>query len=217
MARITKPLTFTEIDRAKPKVAQYSIADGQGLYLRINPTGSKKWLFNYYRPETGKRNNLTIGEYPQISLAQARAVRTEFLELLAQGIDPQEHREQLAKEQQQATENTLLAIAEKWKAKKAQEVEPKTLEKNWRRMELYLFPTLGALSVQDIFPRLVIATLEPVHQRGIGDTLKRAIRLLNEVLNFAVNYGLLELNPCLKVADAFHFAPAENNPAITPQ
>lgn len=217
MARITKPLTFTEIERAKPKEAQYSLADGQGLYLRINPTGSKKWLFNYCRPETGKRNNLIIGEYPQTSLQQARAIRTEFLELIAQSIDPQVHREQQAIEKQQETEKTFLSIAEKWKAKKAQEVELKTLEKNWRRMELYLFPTLGALPVQNILPRLVIATLEPIHQRKIGDTLKRVIRLLNEVLNFAVNYGVLELNPCLKIADAFHFAPAENNPAISPQ
>ncbi len=50
MARTTKPLTNTEIKQANPKEKEYSLADGQGLKLRIKPNGSKLWIFNYYRP-----------------------------------------------------------------------------------------------------------------------------------------------------------------------
>jgi hypothetical protein len=48
MARLTKPLSSTEIKNAKPKIKEYNLADGDGLMLRVKPTGSKFWIFNYY-------------------------------------------------------------------------------------------------------------------------------------------------------------------------
>ncbi|KGQ24387.1 preprotein translocase, partial [Gallibacterium anatis CCM5995] len=100
------------------------------------------WQFNYYRPITNKRTKFSIGSYPEISLSQARAKREEFRALLANGVDPQEK----AKEEKQAIntqiENSFLSVAEKWKEKKALEIEPLTLKKNWRRLETYIFPLL---------------------------------------------------------------------------
>ncbi|NYA48315.1 integrase arm-type DNA-binding domain-containing protein, partial [Haemophilus haemolyticus] len=61
MAIITKPLTNTEVERAKPQNKEYNLMDGQGLFLRVKPTGAKTWLFNYYHPTTKKRTNITIG------------------------------------------------------------------------------------------------------------------------------------------------------------
>ncbi|NYA48136.1 integrase arm-type DNA-binding domain-containing protein, partial [Haemophilus haemolyticus] len=61
MAIITKPLTNTEVERAKPQNKEYNLMDGQGLFLRVKPTGAKAWLFNYYHPTTKKRTNITIG------------------------------------------------------------------------------------------------------------------------------------------------------------
>ncbi|MGB1848219.1 MAG: integrase arm-type DNA-binding domain-containing protein, partial [Pseudohongiellaceae bacterium] len=55
MPRIAKPLTDTQIRNAKPKSKEYNLADGQGLYLRVKPSGSKEWVFNYYKPISGKR------------------------------------------------------------------------------------------------------------------------------------------------------------------
>ena len=75
MARKTNPLTATQILQAKPKEKEYNLLDGDGLALRIKPNGSKLWIFNYYRPITRKRANLSIGKYPAISLAKARTDR----------------------------------------------------------------------------------------------------------------------------------------------
>ena len=72
MPRLTKRLTNTEVDKAKPKTKEYSLSDGDGLSLRIKPNGSKLWLFNYYHPTTKKRTNAGLGMYPAVSLAQAR-------------------------------------------------------------------------------------------------------------------------------------------------
>ncbi|UXN35965.1 integrase arm-type DNA-binding domain-containing protein [Avibacterium paragallinarum] len=217
MARVTKPLTNTEIEKAKAKQKPYSLADGGGLFLLVSSTGAKTWQFNYYRPFTNKRTKFSLGAFPDVSLAQARAKREEFRALLAQGVDPQEE----AKKEEQAASgemlNSFLQVAERWKAKKAQEIEPLTLKKNWRRLEVYAFPALGCLPVAEVLPSVVIKSLEPLSQQGKGDTLKRTLRLINEILNYAVNYGLLPFNPCANVNAVFNFGKSEHNPTIRPE
>jgi len=217
MPKITKPLTNTEVERSKPKAKEYTLTDGYGLFLLVLPTGVKSWRFNYIRPLTKKRTKVSLGTYPALSLAQARSIREEYRSLLAQGIDPQEHKEQEQKAAIEHIENSLLSVANRWKAKKVQKVEAETLKKDWRRMEIYLFPFIGDMPINEILPKVVIEALESLYNQGKGDTLKRTIRLLNEVLNFAVNYGLIAFNPCLRINEVFNFGKSTNNPAITPK
>ena len=218
MARVTKPLTNTEVDRAKAKEKDYTLSDGQGLYLLVKTTGSKLWRYNYYKPFTQpkKRVLLSVGKFPEISLQQARKIRDEFAELLAQNIDPQEHRKALSEQEIFKRENTLLSVSEMWREKKAAEVLPKTMEKNWARLENHLFPKLGKVPVTSLSPKMVIDAVAPLKERGVGDTLQRVVRLLNEVLNFAVNIGLMEFNRCSNVSASFTVHKPKNNPTIKP-
>ena len=78
MPRIAKPLTDTQIRNAKPKSKEYNLADGQGLYLRVKQSGSKEWVFNYYKPISGKRTNKGLGIYPNVSLKVARDKRRKI-------------------------------------------------------------------------------------------------------------------------------------------
>ncbi|HDR1933776.1 TPA: tyrosine-type recombinase/integrase [Pasteurella multocida] len=215
MPKITKPLTNKEVEKAKPKAKEYTLTDGYGLFLLVLPSGVKSWRFNYQRPVTKSRTKISLGTYPAVSLIQARAKREEYNALIAQGIDPQEHKQQKQKEAIAQIENSLQFIAERWKAKKAQEVEELTLKKNWRRMETYLFSSMGNMPINEILPKVAIEALEPLRNQGKGDTLRRVIRLLNEVLNFAVNYGLIPFNPCLQINEVFSFGKSNNNPAIS--
>ncbi|WP_198419082.1 integrase arm-type DNA-binding domain-containing protein [Motilimonas pumila] len=91
MPRITKPLTATEVKNAKPKEKEYRLSDGQGLQLRVLPSGSKQWQLNYYRPTNGKRANFNLGRFPDVNLAQARKSSLLTKELIAQGIAGREH------------------------------------------------------------------------------------------------------------------------------
>ena len=217
MARTTNPLNNTQIEKAKAADSDFTLSDGGGLYLLVKKSGAKLWRFNYYHPVTKKRILIGLGRYPDTALAQARAIRDDYKVLLAQGIDPQTRREQEAQAKAAKCENTFLALAERWKEKKAKEVEPSTLQKNWRRIEIYLFPPLAYMPISEITPNAVVTALTPLSKQGKSDTLKRVIRLLNEVLNFAVNYGVLEFNPCLSINAVFSFKPAENNPTIRPE
>lgn len=92
MAKTTTRLTDKEIKAAKPQEKEYNLFDGDGLRLRVKPNGSKHWVLNYYRPNSRKRANLSLGKYPDLPLAKARKATMEAKELLAEGIDPQEKR-----------------------------------------------------------------------------------------------------------------------------
>lgn len=142
MPRQTTPLTATEVKNAKPKEKEYYLADGQGLKLRVLPSGSKNWLLNYYRPTNGKRANLNLGRYPDISLAQARKVSLEAKELIALGIDPQEERQRKKEEHKAIHEHTLRKVFEDWFEIKKDSITPKYANDIWRSLELYIFPDL---------------------------------------------------------------------------
>ena len=137
--------------------------------------------------------------------------------LLAQDIDPQQYRKQQSEDEQERLTNTFRNVAGKWREKKAPEVLPKTMEKNWARLENHVFPKLGEMPISAITPKLLIETLQPLKERGVGDTLQRTIRLTNEILNFAVNGGLIEFNKCVNVSASFSTPTIENNPTIRPE
>ena len=79
-------LSETVVRKAKPKVSEYKLFDGGGLFLLVTPSGGKLWRFNYRF--NGKRNTLSFGPYPEISLADARAKREEARKQIANDIDP---------------------------------------------------------------------------------------------------------------------------------
>ena len=72
MARTTKPLTNTEIEKAKPKTdkdgkpTKNTLTDGLGLFLLVTPNGSKLWRFNYYKPNSKKRTEMSLGTFPNV-------------------------------------------------------------------------------------------------------------------------------------------------------
>ncbi|MDP8079701.1 integrase arm-type DNA-binding domain-containing protein [Phocoenobacter skyensis] len=217
MARITKPLTNTEVERTKAKTKDYSLYDGNGLTILIRPNGAKLWRFRYTRPFSTKRALIGLGQYPAVTLAQARSIRDEYLSLLAQNIDPQIYRQKLEDETMAKQDNTLLNVARDWRNKKATEVKETTLSKNWKRLENHLFKHLGHYPITDINPRLVITALTPLYKQEKFETLHRCVSLLNEIMKFALNCGILEFNKCGDVGSFFPRQTVIHNPAIRPE
>jgi hypothetical protein len=71
MANSTKPLTNTEVKQAKPRDKEYNLSDGRGLYLRVKPNSTKLWLFNYFKPFTKKRSNISPGAVSDVFSSQS--------------------------------------------------------------------------------------------------------------------------------------------------
>lgn len=121
----TRPLTNTEVKQAKPKEKVYKLGDGNGLQLRVKPTGGKSWLLDYVKPFTSKRTSIGLGSYPAVSLADARKKRDKAKELLAKDIDPKEHKDELTRQQQEKLSNTFEQVAANWfQVKKTEHAYP---------------------------------------------------------------------------------------------
>jgi len=217
MARVTKPLTNTEVKQSKPKEKEYNLVDGGWLALRVKPNGSKLWLFNYVRPFTKKRTSLSFGSYPTISIAEARSQRNDAKELLAKDIDPKEHRDETNRLNDIAHNNTLECIAEKWlEVKKATVSENHAID-TWRSLELHIFPNLGKIPIHKITAIKTIETIEPIAAKGSLETVKRLCQRLNEIMIYAVNTGIIESNPLSGISKAFQLPVKQHLPTLKPE
>jgi prophage CP4-57-like integrase len=217
MAKKVKPLVDTEIKKAKASNKPYTLTDGYGLFLIISPTGSKSWRFNYYRPLTKKRAKISLGLYPAITLSKARELREQYRQLLANKIDPQEYIKQHELLQLQRQNNTFFAISTQWKQKKVSEIKFVTLKSRWRTLEKYAFPYLGDNPIAEITPQQLHDTAIPLFERGVSHTGKLVIALVNEIMNFAVNKGIIEFNKCINVSKAFNVNRTTHHPTIRPE
>ncbi|RZP58133.1 DUF4102 domain-containing protein [Vibrio vulnificus] len=216
MPRQTKQLSATEVKNAKAKEKEYYLVDGQGLKLRVLPSGSKQWLFNYYRPTNGKRANLNLGRFPDVSLVQARKASLNAKELIAQGIDPQDERKRQQQAHKEIHEHTFVNVAKDWFAIKQHDVTPDYALDIWRSLELHIFPHISDKPVKAITAPEIIELLKPIEAKGSLETVKRLTQRLNEVMNFATNCGLIQANPLTGIKAAFKKPKKENMAALTP-
>ncbi|EJL6822818.1 tyrosine-type recombinase/integrase [Vibrio cholerae] len=216
MPRQTKQLSATEVKNAKAKEKEYYLVDGQGLKLRVLPSGSKQWLFNYYRPTNGKRANLNLGRFPDVSLVQARKASLNAKELIAQGIDPQDERKCQQQAHKEIHEHTFANVAKDWFAIKQHDVTPDYALDIWRSLELHIFPHISDKPVKAITAPEIIELLKPIEAKGSLETVKRLAQRLNEVMNFATNCGLIQANPLTGIKAAFKKPKKENMAALTP-
>jgi len=217
MARTTKPLTNTEVQKAKPKEKEFNLVDGNGLALRVKPNGSKLWIFNYYRPYTKKRTSLSIGTYPAITLAEARIKRNTANELLAKDIDPKEHRDEENRTNEAAHSNTLEHIAAKWIEVKKAKVSADHAADTWRSLELHIFPNLGKVPIHKITAVKAIDIINPIAAKGSLETVKRLCQRLNEIMVYSVNTGLVDNNPLAGIGKAYQTPVKQHLPTLKPE
>ncbi|MBV7387225.1 integrase arm-type DNA-binding domain-containing protein [Pasteurellaceae bacterium TAE3-ERU1] len=214
MGRKTAPLSLTQIRNAKPKNKDYILSDGNNLTLLIRPNGSKLWRFTYYHPVSKKRLKMSVGAFPVISLDEAREKALALKKLVANNIDPIEHRASQQAELLKNTE-TLASLALKWREWKRPQVMPNTMIKNWLRLEKNLFPVLGEEPVQALTMAKVINALKPLEAKST-DALRKVIGLLRELMVFAQMVGVIEANPLADLRKAFVIPPHKNQPSIAP-
>ncbi|MGI1556751.1 integrase domain-containing protein [Klebsiella michiganensis] len=218
MARITTPLTNTEFRAAKPAAKEYTLQDGGGLYLLVKPSGSRIWRFSYYRPHDKKRALVSFGSIDEVTLADARKKRELYRSLIAQGIDPQAHQQQKREAEELRRGNTFRKVAADWyEMKKSQNLAANTIKDIWRSLEKYVFPDIGNKPINELTARMFVIMLEPIRARGNLETLKRVLQRINEVMDFAANSGLIEVNTAANVRKAFPTPVKKHMPTIRPE
>ncbi|MCP2005599.1 UNVERIFIED_ORG: integrase [Buttiauxella agrestis ATCC 33320] len=218
MAAKTAPLTATQIKTAKATDKEITLTDGGGLILLVKLNGVKTWQLRYYKPSTDKRTTWTLGNYPNLSLANARERRDTAKALLAVGIDPQHHKRQQEEAEEVRKGHTFQTVAASWyEMKKSQNLAANTIKDIWRSLEKYVFPDLGDRPITELTARMFVLTLEPIKARGNLETLKRVLQRINEVMDYAANSGLIEVNTAANVRKAFPTPVKKHMPTIRPE
>jgi len=217
MARTTRPLTNTEVLRSKATDKDITLHDGDGLFMVVKTTGKKLWRFRYQRPATKQRTMIGLGSFPALSLGDARRLRTDYLSLLANGIDPQTQAKQATEQQQIALDSIFSTVAANWLALKQASVTPDYAKDIWRSLEKDVFPAIGEIPVQEMKARKLVEALEPIKARGALETVRRLVQRINEIMIYAVNTGLIDANPASGVGMAFEKPKKQNIPTLRPE
>jgi integrase len=186
-------LTDTAIKRSRPAEKPYKLADGKGLYLLVNPSGSKLWRWKY-RYE-GKEKLMPFGAYPDVSLADARLRNAEARSLLAAGSDPMAERKAEKEAVIETSENPFSEIAALWFAHWKVNKSSRHVDATRRRLEANVYPVIGARPIALIEPPELVAMVKAIEARGAGDLAKRALETAGQVFRYAIAHGYASRNP----------------------
>lgn len=184
-------LNELQIKAAAPRDKEYLLADGEGLYLRVRPTG-RVWVYRY--KQLGKEAKLSLGHYPVVTLAAARKKARAEAEKRADGVDPREARRVEEERGRVARLNTFELTARAWhaQAQKDREWSASYAEKVMRHLELHIFPWIGALAMDTIAPTEVVRCLHRIKERGHLETAQRVREAVQHVYQYSVDVGTLE-------------------------
>ncbi len=209
-----RKLTDVHLRQARPRGARYELRDGGGLALWVYPSGSKKWVFTYFLPgEGGKKAKVrwVFGEYPALSLTEARAQHEAARKLLKDGKDPKaEHerkvREEAARRAAEANETTVRELCHRYL-----ELYAKPNKKSWaqdaRQLRADVLPAWGNRKAREINRADVQALLDAIAGRGAPVAANRMRALLSRVFRWARSRGYVDTNPVEGIE-----APAKERP-----
>jgi len=156
--RLTNKLTELTVKKANPREKQYKLVDGEGMYLRVYPNGSKYWQLKYRFD--GKQKTLSFGVWPEIGISEAREKRFEARKKIKQGIDPLKEKQQiiidkneqkLEKEREEKRKTTTLKkVAEEWHQRQSHLWAEKHTIDVINSLNYHVYPDLGERPISDI-------------------------------------------------------------------
>jgi integrase len=187
------PLTDASVRNAKAGSKPQKISDGGGLFLFIQPSGSKLWRLAYRF--AGKQRTLALGVHPAVSLADARAGRDHAKKLLAGGIDPSAQRKVTRHAAIASAANTFRLVAEELMAKHEREGRAEiTLKKNRWLLSL-AYGAIGNRPVSEVTAPEVLEVVRKVERRGRYETAKRLRALCGMVFRYAIATSRAQRDP----------------------
>ncbi len=195
MPKIAQPLSATRVREAKTLGKSVSLYDGAGLYLQVTPSGSKLWRLRFKL--NGRVRLMSLGKYPQVSLARAREQRFTLRKLISQGIDPIQQKKA---EEATKADNTFKHVATDWHSQRKSEWSDKYSARVLRRLEIDVFPAFGDFPVADVRRIDVVRLLDNMQDRGVTETAYRAARDIEAIFDFALIRELVPGNPAARLS-----------------
>lgn len=207
-----KDITFRN---AKPETKAYKISDEKGLFMHVTPQGNKYWRLKYRFG--GKEKLLALGVYDDVTLAKAREKRDEARRLLADGIDPGEHKKVMKQVANERSANSFEVVAREWFVKYSSNWVKSHADKIMQRFLRDIFPWIGNKPITEVTPPVLLSVIRRIEERGALETAHRALSNCGQVFRYAIATGRAErdssqdLRGALPPVKTKHFA-AQTDP-----
>lgn len=203
-------LTDTKVRAAKPEAKEYSLVDGDGMFLLVHPNGSKYWRFRFRFG--GKQHLMAFGVYPETSLADARQKREETRKLVAAGVDPREHK-RAVKEEKAKEVITFESVARDWHASNRKWSKSHSA-RVLKSLEDNLFDAIGKRNIADLKTQDLLKPLKAVEMSGRLEVAARLQQRTTSIMRFAVQSGLIDYNPAQELAGAIATAKRQHRASL---
>jgi integrase len=190
-------LTDTEIKKSKTREKAYSMGDGGGLYLWVTPAGGRLWRWSYRFK--GKEKLMSLGKYPDVSLAQARERHSEARKLFASGVDPMAQRKAKKNAEKAAIENSFQSVAALWLEHWEDGKSPRHVAYVKRRIEADISPCLGARPIAEIEASELVSMAKAIEDRGARDIAKRALETVGQIFRYGIANSYCKRNPASEI------------------
>ncbi|MET3762704.1 integrase arm-type DNA-binding domain-containing protein [Sphingomonas sp. UYEF23] len=185
-------LTVVQIKALKPAERPFKVSDSDGLYVLVQPSGALLWRFRYR--SSGIERKLSLGSFPEVSLAQARRKRDEAKAELEDGIDPVEEKRQSRLKAELAAQTTFGLVAEEYIQKMEREGRsPATIKK--ARWFLELLAGIANRPIALVTPHELLDVLKRVERRGHHETALRLRSFAGRVFRYGFATLRTERNP----------------------
>ncbi len=182
-------LNDSKIRNLKPSIKPFKVSDSHGLYLLVNPGGSRLWYLKYRINK--KESRLGLGAYPDVSLADARQQRDGIRKLLVQNINPAQQRS--AERTPSSPEKTFKHVALEWH-KSNRTWSENHAARLLASMNNHIFPIIGHLPVSELKSRHFIDLLKGIEKKGLLEVAARTRQHMCSIMRHAVHQELIEHN-----------------------
>lgn len=206
-------LTDTAIKALKPTNRPTKHSDSGGLFLLVNPAGSKLWRLAYRYD--GKQKGLTFGSYPAVSLADARRKRDEAKALLAKSIDPSQHSKLERITRQASNADTFKAVADEYLVKIEKEGKADTTRGKKEWLLGLAMPDIGSRPISEITAAEILVPLRRIEAKGNYETARRVRSTIGQIFRYAIATARTENDPTFGLKGALTAPTVSHRAAIT--
>ena len=207
------PLTDTSCKNAKPRGADYKLADGGGLYLLVKRNGSRYWRLKYRYG--GKEKVLAIGVYPLVALVAARQARDDAKRKLQLDQDPGQVKRIERRQKTAASALTFEVVAREWHHTQLAKWQPRTAHNYIYRLERDVFPLIGAHPIAGLKAPVLLDVLRQIEKRGAHEMARRVGQVCSQVFRYAIASGYAESDPIPSLRGALKPVAKGHHAAIT--
>jgi integrase len=192
------PLSDTAVRNAKAGPKPFKLADGEGLYLLVTPSGGRLWRMNY--AFAGKQKTLSLGQYPAVKLAEARDLRADAKRRLAEGVDPAVVKRMGL--EAGAPAETFAIIAREWFTVREGALVSAYATRVWSRIEEDVLPSIGQEPIREIKPMQILTMLRKIEDRGAIEMAKRVKQSISQVFKYAIATDRADFDPTASLSPA---------------